>query len=125
MKNTKIVIGLALILVVVYLGFLATQGKKTEETSVVPTPTEVTEKTYTLAEVEKHVTESDCWTVINEDIYDVTGLISKHPGGRDAILSACGKDGTSIFEERNGKGPHPDKAQDVLSGIRVGKLSSI
>src|SRR4051812_33182532 len=54
-------------------------------------------QTYTLADVSKHKDASSCWTAINGGVYDVTSWIDQHPGGRDAILSLCGKDGSSAF----------------------------
>ncbi len=79
-----------------------------EETSVVvPTttvaPTQVpsttpgtTVKTYTLTDVGKHDNRSDCWLVIDNNVYDVTSFIGQHPGG-DEILKGCARDATSLY----------------------------
>jgi hypothetical protein len=40
---------------------------------------------YTLADVAKHNSATDCWMVINDKVYDVTSFIDEHPGG-DVIL---------------------------------------
>jgi len=61
-----------------------------------------------------HNTSSDCWVVVNNRVYDVTDFIPQHPGGPEAILPLCGKDATSAFESRNGRGPHPQRAQEKL-----------
>jgi cytochrome b involved in lipid metabolism len=37
-------------------------------------------KQYTLDEVAKHCTETDCWIAVNEKVYDVTAFLSEHPG---------------------------------------------
>lgn len=57
--------------------------------------------TLTLAEVAQHGSESDCWTIVSGKVYDVTSVITTHPGGQKPILESCGKDGTSEFEEMN------------------------
>lgn len=80
--------------------------------------------TFTLAEVESHTTKDDCWTVINGQVYDLTSVTSAdaHPGG-PVIEQACGADGTALFTERNGKGPHPERAQMGLENLIIGVLA--
>merc|ERR1712061_825087 len=36
---------------------------------------------YSLEEVAKHVTKTDCWVVVNGEVRDVTSFLSEHPGG--------------------------------------------
>lgn len=76
---------------------------------------------YTMADVAAHKDASSCWTAIRGSVYDVTTWISKHPGGRDAILKLCGKDGTTAFV-----GQHGDAKQqnDMLATFKIGTLSS-
>ncbi|EER08178.1 cytochrome b5 isoform 1, putative, partial [Perkinsus marinus ATCC 50983] len=40
------------------------------------------EKTYTAAEVATHNSESDCWVIIGDEVYDVTEFLPDHPGGK-------------------------------------------
>jgi predicted heme/steroid binding protein len=77
-------------------------------------------KTYTLAEVQKHSTQSSCWTTINGKVYDVTSWISQHPGGAQAILSLCGKDGSSAFNAQHGGQRRP---ANELAGFLIGSLA--
>jgi len=52
---------------------------------------------YTLADVAKHATASDCWMVLNSTkVYNVTAFIPMHPGG-STMVPYCGKDGTQAF----------------------------
>lgn len=86
--------------------------------------------TYTLADVATHASSSDCWTVINNKVYDLTSYIPQHPGG-DEVLRACGKDGTSLFTQRTtedgetvGSGtPHSGSATAQLQTLYVGDLA--
>lgn len=80
-------------------------------------------KTYTVADVAKHSTETDCWMVVEKKVYDVTSFISNHPGGK-AILKGCGIDATVLFEQRpdTDKGPHPESAQKQLEKLYIGDL---
>merc|ERR1719171_2538670 len=52
---------------------------------------------YTLEEVAKHTTKSDCWVVVNGEVLDVTKFLGEHPGGELAILTFAGKDATEEF----------------------------
>ena len=56
-------------------------------------------KEYTLAEIAKHNSEMDCWTVVEGKVYNVTNFIKLHPGGKK-ILRAAGIDGTDIFSKK-------------------------
>ena len=77
-------------------------------------------KTYTLADLAKHAGASSCWTAINGKVYDVTSWIDQHPGGKDAILSTCGKDASSAFNGQHGGQARP--AQE-LATFYIGDLS--
>lgn len=52
-------------------------------------------------DISSHNTESDCWTMINGKIYNITEYISskEHPSGNSDLISICGKDGTEAFSE--------------------------
>ena len=52
---------------------------------------------YSLADVAKHNTKSDCWVVVDGQVLDVTSFLSEHPGGELAILTFAGKDATEEF----------------------------
>ena len=55
-------------------------------------------KSFSLEEVAKHNTDSDCWVAIGGDVYDVTKFMPNHPGGKNAILLYAGKDATEEFD---------------------------
>jgi cytochrome b involved in lipid metabolism len=78
----------------------------------------------TMAEVAKHATAADCWTVVSGKVYDVTNLIGLHSGGAEAIIAGCGKDSTAAFMTRGQEParPHPEKAAVTLESMLVGPL---
>lgn len=77
----------------------------------------------TATEVAEHNTSNDCYIIVSERVYDLSGFGEKHPGGADAINKTCGKDGTSLFSTRGKVGePHPDKAKQTLEQFYVGDL---
>ena len=90
---------------------------------------EPTTDSYTLAEVATHKSADDCWTVINDKVYDLTDYIEEHNGG-SVITQACGIDGSSLFNQREtssgqsvGSGsPHSSSAQSELEDLEVGTL---
>lgn len=76
-----------------------------------PSPTQ-TAAGYTLAEVAKRNTESECWVAIDGGVYDLTEWIRQHPGGSGAIRSLCGTDGTSQFTSQHGGEASPSSTLD-------------
>lgn len=93
-------------------------------TTPTPTPTKTTpkptSKSYTAAQVATHKTGSDCWSIINKKVYNLTSYVSSHPGGSAVISAICGKDGTSAFSGQHGGQATPTS---VLSGLIIGTLS--
>ena len=49
-------------------------------------------------EVAAHQTEDDCWVIIGDLVLDFTQYLTKHPGGKQAILKFAGSDATVIFD---------------------------
>jgi len=74
---------------------------------------------YTAAEVNDHSTETDCWLIIHGYVYDVTPLLSTHPGGELVLLSVAGLDASDEFDEAF----HPPYvAKTDMQRYLVGKL---
>jgi cytochrome b involved in lipid metabolism len=91
-------------------------GGTTVDVSVGTTPT-----SYTMAQVAMHANASSCWTAINGNVYDVTTWINKHPGGAQAVLSLCGKDGSAAFDDQHGGQRRPE---NELEGFKIGALAA-
>ena len=77
-------------------------------------------KSYTLEDVAKHYSASSCWSAINGQVYDLTSWINQHPGGSQAILIICGKDGSSAFNDQHGGQRRP---ANELTGFAIGALA--
>merc|ERR1712186_211907 len=50
------------------------------------------------SEVAKHASDSDCWVIVGDDVYDVTKFLPDHPGRKKAIMLFAGKDATEEFD---------------------------
>jgi cytochrome b involved in lipid metabolism len=57
-------------------------------------PSKKTGRQFTWEEVAKHNTYGDAWASIDGEVYDLTEWVDKHPGGRDVVLWAAGRDAT-------------------------------
>lgn len=76
--------------------------------------------TFTMASVKTHNSASSCYTVISGKVYDLTFWINVHPGGKQAILSLCGTDGTVRFEKQHGEEKKPT---NILARFYIGTIS--
>jgi cytochrome b involved in lipid metabolism len=92
----------------------------TQTTQSTQTPPTQAPGTYTLAQIATHNSVSSCWTTINGGVYDVTKWINQHPGGSDAILSLCGTDGSSAFNDQHGGQRRP---ANELASFKIGTLA--
>ncbi|MBU6244930.1 MAG: hypothetical protein KGP12_06905 [Actinomycetales bacterium] len=90
-------------------------GSGTSAASAAPSGTAA----LTMAEVAKHATAADCWSVVKGTVYDLTSWIDQHPGGVGPIESMCGVDATDAFVAQHGSQRTPNK---VLAGFEVGPL---
>lgn len=86
-----------------------------------PPPAPVPANTiYTATDVRAHATAADCWSVVNTTVYDLTGWIARHPGGRAIIIAACGKNATNAFVSQEHHGATEYK---VLEGFAIGAVT--
>jgi cytochrome b involved in lipid metabolism len=74
---------------------------------------------YTVAQVSTHTSASDCWSIVNGGVYNLTSWISSHPGGESAILGMCGEDSSSTFNSIHGSS---SKANAALASYKIGTL---
>ncbi|KAL4909793.1 hypothetical protein BDW74DRAFT_173285 [Aspergillus multicolor] len=79
------------------------------------------EKEFTRQEIEKHSSADDCWIVVDGNVYDVTSVLSWHPGGKGPIMGHAGAvhmDTTEEFESI-----HDDYAHSKLKECIIGKVT--
>merc|ERR1719156_135838 len=71
---------------------------------------------YSMEEVAKHTTKTDCWVVVSGQVLNVTSFLSQHPGGELAILTFGGKDATEEFNMIHPPDVIPKYAPDAIIG---------
>ena len=85
--------------------------------------TTVHAQTFTRDEVAKHATKSDCWMIIDDQVYDFTNYLPQHPAAPDVMLKFCGKNATEAWKSKGGIGrPHSVRAASMLEKYRQGTL---
>jgi cytochrome b involved in lipid metabolism len=78
-------------------------------------------QTYTLSQVAENNNKSSCWTIIDNNVYDITSYVPRHPGGESEILQVCGQDGTALF---NKPSEHKSNgARNILETFKIGNIS--
>ncbi|KAJ4472778.1 delta-5 fatty acid desaturase [Lentinula edodes] len=70
-----------------------------------------------LEELKSACIHSKAWVSIDGLVYDLTEFICQHPGGKDFILLAAGKDVTKVFEAYHGQKQH-----HIVQKFRIGLL---
>jgi len=125
--NRNIGILIALVIIVGGLGtYIFTRNNSPSNTLQNQTSTSnnsgASAATYSLTEISQHSTESDCWTTVNGNVYNITSFIPSHPGGR-AIIQACGKDGTSLFKSER-EHQEENAEQTLESTYLIGTLKN-
>lgn len=133
MNRNKYIVGGAIIILLVGVaiwGYLLFSTYAPKE-YVVDTPTgsstintttgEVTTgvKSFTAVDITTHKDTASCYTSISGGVYDLTAWVNAHPGGKSAILSLCGKDGTQAFTEQHHNGK---KFLNILARFKIGTL---
>jgi nitrate reductase (NAD(P)H) len=94
----------------------------TDPAAAAPAPTQQTGpavKLFTMAEVEAHNTEKDCWIIVKDRVYDCTEYLDLHPGGIESIVINGGTDATEDFVAI-----HSMKATKMLEKYYIGNLDT-
>jgi uncharacterized protein YjdB len=74
---------------------------------------------YTLADVAKHNSSTDCWMVLNKtEVYNVTAFLSLHPAGPSPMTPYCGADATTAFNNVS----HSSHAVSLEATYLIGNL---
>lgn len=136
MKNKLTLIILAVVIVVcISISLLTQKAKSNTAPEVAPvTSTDsvqndtTTTKTSTVksstdgitqSEVSKHNSAQSCYTIVNNNVYDLTKWVAKHPGGQSAIKAMCGIDSSEMFNNQHGGQGGPER---ILATFKIGSL---
>lgn len=89
-----------------------------------PDQTQNQTQSYSAADVAKHNSNTDCWIIIENNVYNVTNFLNQHPGGADRITPYCGKDATQAFDTQGGEGSHSSTARNMREQYLIGSLAN-
>ena len=125
MKNLRLWLSVAVAAVIVICVGVIVFGDKDDAGGAVVTPStpvvvDPNLASYTLADVAKHATATDCWTAVEGKVYNVTPWITQHPGGQRAIIGMCGIDATAAFDGQHGGQRRPTSE---LASFVIGNLT--
>lgn len=76
-----------------------------------------------MEEIAKHGSDSNCWVIVGDDVYDVTKFLPDHPGGKKAIMLFAGKDATEEFDMLHDRKVIKKYGIDQGTVVHKGKLS--
>ena len=125
-NKTILVVVVLVIFAVVSLVIISKNSNQVAVSPGIPTTSATTTTSpntaitsYTLADITTHASATSCWSAVDGKVYDLTPWISKHPGGSRAILSMCGKDASSAYNNQHGTQKRP---ANELAGFDIGIL---
>lgn len=75
---------------------------------------------YTWQEIAKHNTAESAWVIVRGRVYDVTGFLDKHPGGREMLLLSAGRECTDLFAMYHALSDKPERflaAYDIGAAV--------
>lgn len=140
MKSTNILFITIAVLILGFVGLVVYVFAGSTPVKNTPSTTSVEESNpvYSMEQVETHRIRSDCWTVIDGSVYDLTSFIANHPGG-ERILEACGINATQLFKNQGlseseatevretldipeSQFFHSPEAQRILESLKIGIL---
>jgi cytochrome b involved in lipid metabolism len=78
-------------------------------------------KSISLEDVEKHNSPTDFWTIIDNEVYDLTQFAKRHPGG-PIIMAAAGTDSTILFENYHFQ-MDIENIKLMMKKYKIGKVS--
>lgn len=117
----KLLLATAIVLATVSPSYAASSGGGSAPAPApAPTATPIN-LPLTLDEVKKHNSATDCWSIIDGNVYNLTNWVYSHPGGSARITAICGKDGSASF---SGQHSNSNSAKSRLKGFELGKLDT-
>ena len=70
--------------------------------------------------IKEHVNDSTCILVINNNVYNVTNYLTRHPGGKQILMQMNGSDATQEFTNIQ----HSDGAKKILEEYKIGTITT-
>lgn len=78
---------------------------------------------YTWQQVAAHNTAESCWVTVDGKVYDITGFLDKHPGGKEMLLLAAGRECTDLFNSYHWM--RPDRPRKFLAAYEIGEYGTV
>lgn len=80
---------------------------------------------FTREEISKHNSKSDCWIIVDNEVYDITVAVQDHLRYQYPLDPWCGKEASKAWHNKDGKNKaHSRKAQLMLKELRKGKVKA-
>ena len=122
----ELIIGTMMSLVAVFFIFVVASSYRIKSNSIkrsnITPQTANINQSLTILEVAKHNTQSDCYMIISNKVYNITDYINSHPGGL-GFARYCGQDATDAFNTKGGRGEgHSNYANQLLNNYFVANL---
>ena len=75
---------------------------------------------FTWEEVAAHNSAESCWVTLEGRVYDITPFLDRHPGGREILLLAAGRECTDLFRSYHWRAE--ERSRKYLADFDIGAL---
>jgi fatty acid desaturase/predicted heme/steroid binding protein len=79
------------------------------------------DRVFTWQELAEHNSEESAWIAVDGKVYDITEFVERHPGGRELLLLAVGREATELVSSYH---PFTDAPRTVLKKYLIGSLAT-
>jgi len=116
-KRRNFILFLFLPMFLLILSGCGNKNLTNSQNSIVNTNSSAT--SLTLVELAKHNSPTDCWQLINGQVYDLTSYISSGTHPNNQINDGCGQEATALFASI---AKHNGKAEAMLPRYLLGPI---
>jgi cytochrome b involved in lipid metabolism len=113
------VLSIATITMTIFVGHSGAESVWKDRYAAAKVPLALSLDEFTPEEVAEHNSATDCWTIVNGFVYDMTSFANRHPVGSSAITEMCGVNASEEFLDEHDGQREPN---EWLETLKIGRL---
>lgn len=119
LRGLLVILGIATLAMTYVVGHSGAEAVWKDRYAAAKVPLALSLDEFTAEEVAQHNTATDCWTIVEGFVYDVTTFANRHPAGSSAIKEMCGVNASEDYLDEHDGQREPSQ---WLETLKIGKL---